>query len=495
MIFLVGFAQGSSPSRFAGAPQQLSISPLTTGLIREYDQANSPVVASPGRMQPQGRNALSPWAVAEHQRPRPFEADHPTASNTYVATPSSTAQPAWSRPAAETQVQASHIPWIADQQSNSNEAWPQLTDEPQGLGVSNVPPQKETKGGVSPEEKTQGHKSEINAPDTSTPTSATSAAPVQTHQTSPVIKKENGETSPAPAHSKKKGNASVPVAAQEPPQPAPTRPSLATSPSQRSAWATDEEKVKPAAPMGLREIQEAEKKRQEARKASEIERERAARAAAGASPTEDVQYTASWGLPTSRAGARADNIATAKDTASSPSTSGTPVWTNATKPAAKTMKEILEEEERRKLQAAKEKETIASAAKRAAQGGPPKVSAKLLSDCLLSISDILAQGIVASVPLTGGAWTTVGASGKTNVIAAAVAAPRVGSSTQTPSVSAPAASVPRPAPVPVRQVATPPVAKAPSSTPKIEDAGTPSPEFLKWMRDSLKGLNSTVQCE
>lgn len=379
---MVGFAQVSSPSRFAGAPQQLSMSPLTTGLNREYDQGNSPVVASPGRMQPQGRNAISPWGVAEHQRPRPFDADHPTASNTYVATPTSQAQPAWSRHAAETQVQASHIPWIADQQSNSNsnEAWPQLTDEPQDLGVSNVPPQKETKVGVSPEEKTQVHKSETNAPDTSTPTSATSAAPVQPHQTSPVTKKENGEASLAPVHSKKKANASVPVATPEPPQPAPSRPGLTTSPSQKSAWATDEEKAKPAAPMGLREIQEAEKKKQEVRKASEIERERAARAAAGASPTEDVQYTASWGLPTSRAGARADIVVTAKDSASSPSSSGTPVWTNATKPVTKTMKEILEEEERRKVQAAKEKETIASAAKRAAQGGPPKVGTRFLSD-------------------------------------------------------------------------------------------------------------------
>lgn len=144
---------------------------------------------------------------------------------------------------------------------------------------------------------------------------------------------------------------------------------------QKTAWAKDDDsKSKAAAPMNLREIQEAEKKKQDARKAAEKERERAARATS--STAEEVQFTASWGLPTSQAGSRANNnsISVIKEShpAPTPVPGSAPVWTNAAKPAAKTMKEIQEEEEKRR-QAAKEREIVTSVAKRAAAPAP-KVS-------------------------------------------------------------------------------------------------------------------------
>lgn len=130
--------------------------------------------------------------------------------------------------------------------------------------------------------------------------------------------------------------------------------------------------------MSLREIQELETKKQEARKAAERERlTRLAAATPSTSGSEDVQ-TLSWGLPTSQAGARPikelslpiPQIAT-PTTASTPVT---PVWTTPVKTpvAKKTMKEIQEEEEKRK-KSAKDKETVASAARRTHVDTPAKV--------------------------------------------------------------------------------------------------------------------------
>lgn len=206
-----------------------------------------------------------------------------------------------------------------------------------------------------------------------TETAATRATPSLPSASMTSTAKE--PAAPRAPVSKRKSSAVPTNSASEKAQPAaPTTPS---TPS-KVPWATNDEKVtkQAPAPMNLREIQEAEKKRQDARKAAEKEKERAVRAAAGASSNEGVQFTASWGLPTSQVGARnnSGSIPTTRETpATSPATSSAPVWTSATKPATKSMKEIQEEEERRK-QAAKEKETAASAVKRLAPGPAVKVS-------------------------------------------------------------------------------------------------------------------------
>lgn len=137
---------------------------------------------------------------------------------------------------------------------------------------------------------------------------------------------------------------------------------------QKVAWAKEEEgkkKLGSNASVSLREIQEAEAKKLESRKTAERERERLARASASSDGKDDVQpFTASWGLPTSQAGARAAAPTTREHIPAPVQTPpAAPVWTTPLKQpvAKKTMKEIQEEEETRK-KLASAKETPASVA-------------------------------------------------------------------------------------------------------------------------------------
>ncbi|KAJ7022069.1 hypothetical protein C8F04DRAFT_1139338 [Mycena alexandri] len=254
---------------------------------------------------------------------------------------------------------------------------------------------------------------------------------------------------------------------------APTIPAAesASSVPPKAAWSKEEEAKRPkpsGVTLSLRDIQDAEAKKAEARKTAERDRDRAVRASSStAPPPEEAQpFTASWGLPTSQAGARA---APAKETAASPTTAGgaPAVWTNATKPNStkKTMKEIQEEEEKRKKMATKE--TAAAAARRAyaestSKAAPPQ-------------------------PTPGAAWTTVGAKQPGNPAPAPVRPPvtTAASSTSTSVPRANGVAAPRPAPAP---------AKAPA--PRVEDyPATASHEFVRWLNDSLKGLNNSVNVE
>ena len=137
-------------------------------------------------------------------------------------------------------------------------------------------------------------------------------------------------------------------------------------PPAKAAWSKDDDGKKASGvSIGFREIQEAEAKKSEARKAA-LERERTTVAARNTStPTEDtpVPTTTSWGLPTSQVQtSRKEPIS-----AGSP-TPAVPVWTNVVKPPAtkKTMKEIQEEERRKKVeqQQAQEKEITNAAVRR-----------------------------------------------------------------------------------------------------------------------------------
>lgn len=99
-----------------------------------------------------------------------------------------------------------------------------------------------------------------------------------------------------------------------------------------------------------------------------------------------------------------------------------------------------------------------------------------------------------------GAWSTVGANGKANVLATP-ARPTVVSAAPSvkvvPSPSAPSV----PAPTVVRPIAVS-VARPPTASNSLRTTSqkvdefpvTPSHDFLKWMSESLKGLNSSVNC-
>ncbi|KAF5392406.1 hypothetical protein D9757_002183 [Collybiopsis confluens] len=249
----------------------------------------------------------------------------------------------------------------------------------------------------------------------------------------------------------------------------------------KAPWAKEDESKKAAT--SLRKIQDAEAKRAEVRKAAEREKERAARVSQPTpAPGEEVQpFTASWGLPTSKAGKSSSALVTPKEVPSPvpASAAGTPpVWSTTTAaavPAKKTMKEIQEEEEKRKKTAAKDN-VVNSASRR-------------------GYAESTSKSSVVHIPATASnAWTTVGPSGKQTLAGIATVAstrppvtpsPTTASSSSTVRVNGAAS---RPAPIPTSKVSVP-------ST-KVDDFPiAPSTEFLKWLAEALKGLNSSVNVE
>ncbi len=161
-----------------------------------------------------------------------------------------------------------------------------------------------------------------------------------------------------------------------------TPPPVVSTPT-KPVWSTEDDKRKSiGGPTSLREIQEMEAKKQEARKAAERERSRAPATGTAAVSEDSQTFTASWGLPTSQVGTKssakdtpgvivpsASASTSASVTLSSPTnpSSAPPVavWTNTQKPATKkSMRDILDEEERRKKAASKEP-TAANAPRRA----------------------------------------------------------------------------------------------------------------------------------
>ncbi|KAH9850659.1 hypothetical protein C2E23DRAFT_929799 [Lenzites betulinus] len=437
---------------------------------------------------PSFTNAQSPWAIPENaafRRTNPFDASFPTASNTFVAPPVPQPQPFGRIPLGGTTDQS---PWQAPAPPVNNDPWGTASSN---LTVANL--------GQHNEQQRQAELQQHSPQATARPEPAVNLTeePQAQAASSPVV----APTAPPPAEAvpqktRRKSGAQAapqppkvsPVTAQRPSTPSPIAAPTTPAMDLKAPWAVDDDK-KPKTPgsaVNLREIQEAEAKKAEARKAAERERERAARAATAVQSEDFQTFTATWGLPTSQAGAARTSTAAKESPVSSPFTGApapvpagpTPVWTNATKPPAakKTMKEIQEEEERRKkLAAAKEKETAASTARR----GYAETTTKPVA------------------PQVGGAWTTVGSGGKTGVaaVAARPAATPVASTKSVPNVAA--VATPAAAPRPAAAAAPRPAAVVLKAAPVKEDVVAPGPslDFLKWMSDSLKGLNSSINLE
>ncbi|KAF8640558.1 hypothetical protein AX17_000220 [Amanita inopinata Kibby_2008] len=244
---------------------------------------------------------------------------------------------------------------------------------------------------------------------------------------------------------------------------------------QKAAWVKDEEPKKPMS-ISLREIQEAEAKKSEVRKA--VERVSRVAPAISVDLKDEVQpYTASWGLPSSQAGARLTGITKEAPPISGPPVvvPSAPVWTSVVKvpPTKKSMKEIQEEEERRKkLNATKEKESAAAVAARKAHAEPMKQPSPATNQ--------------------GNAWTTVGPNGKPTAVSAKPHPPTSSTTSpvtaHTPRVNGSSTARPSATVVPMKS--------ASSAAPRIDDfPAAPSHEFLRWLTESLKGLNNTVNVE
>ncbi|KAF9229531.1 hypothetical protein BS17DRAFT_743706 [Gyrodon lividus] len=475
--------QLSQPPTVPYAPpqQRQSVSPFGEVLPQTSE---SPNLAQTLASAVQPKSAL-PWAT----RTRPLDA--PAATSPVVP-------PA--RPQVSERVTpqpADPSPWLTASLPVVDDVWREMPG-PNSLTFSNLgqhnrlQQQEEEAAGltISPIEEDAPLSPAIQQAPTQ-PTPAVSAATTTTapQPVTPAPATATTAETPAPAAPKARRksmarDAQATVSKVAPPpapavivkSPSPVPVALAAAP--KPAWTTEDESKKQKGtgiPMSLREIQEAEGKKAEARKVAEKERERLARThAAAPSPSiaeETPAFTASWGLPTSQAGAR--NVTSPREASTTSPTSATPntpVWTNAAPvPAAKkTMKEIQEEEEKRKKLAVKE--SMASAAARRAYA---ETTVK----------------VVPSAQATGGAWMTIGANGKPN---------------------SPTAGPPRQGMIPLNNSVAPAVALRPNGTTgrpaatvaakvagsRVEDFPiTASRDFHKWLSESLKGLNNSVNLE
>ncbi|KAG9007354.1 hypothetical protein FRB90_009413 [Tulasnella sp. 427] len=307
----------------------------------------------------------------------------------------------------------------------------------------------------------------------------------ETTAPAPAPKKKSKSSAPTPTVSTiSQSAASVastrsvisPTPSVEPEQPAVTTPST-TAP--KTVWSNfGEEK-----PSSLRKIQEAEaKKAAEARKAEKerVTKNVVAAAAPPASTTASVtEATGSWGLPqVGRA-----PVASAPSPAPSTGSAGG-VW--ATKPSAvakKTMKEIQDEEEKRKKAAAAAQ---AQAAATAAASAPAPAALAAASAVKRGYADS-AKPTSSSASAQPSGWTTIGASGKA-VAPATPAAPA-------PAATRPAAPGSRPSTMSVPGASTTsstiikPASKPATSAAKpADEVPPPSLEFIRWMREALRGL-------
>lgn len=313
--------------------------------------------------------------------------------------------------------------------------------------------------------KTQTPSREDSLTDSVDPTPAQAASVKPSKSTS---KEESIEIIPTPVQLPKVVDVSTPGPTAD----ASASPSLERSSSKPkiAPWAIKNEERAAPSP-SLRDIQEAEAKRAEARRVALAE----ARAAT-ASPvlvsasSEDLPTSMSWGLPsqTGKGIVRSHSPA-------APSTSGPAVaaWGGAGEAPKKTLKQIQEEEEKRKARAAQ--------AARVAQGQAAGVGASAVStvgSTRRGYADLAAAPVKREEAPPG--WTTVGAGG------------RAASSSGVPRAATPVTVKPTPAPV-VKPAAIPvPVRKATGPSASIVDDGAPSVEFIRWTKQALTGFKGDV---
>ncbi|KAG8953096.1 hypothetical protein FRC04_003043 [Tulasnella sp. 424] len=295
-------------------------------------------------------------------------------------------------------------------------------------------------------------------------TKSTSAAPTPTVSTI--------SQSGVSVASSRSAISAAPASAVEPEQPATTTSSTAT----KTVWTNFAEEPKPSS---LRKIQEAEAKRAAEAKKVEKERAKTAAATAVASPASTAasvaEATGSWGLP------QVGRAPTASAPSPAPSTgSAGGVWaTKPTQVTKKSMKEIQDEEEKRK-KAVAQAQAAAAAATAAASAPPVAVSAAK-------------RGYADSAKPTSGAtpsqpngWTTVGGGKAAGSATPAPAASNVArpapttsrpSTANVPGASAASSSTSKPATKPI-----------PSTAKSADEIPPPSLEFIRWMREALRGL-------
>jgi len=270
-------------------------------------------------------------------------------------------------------------PWSAVPSEQPSDSWP-TGDGPSSLTVSNLEQHNqqqlrpEPALPVLPEVISAATESNFQAPEPPQRTAPTVQPPTDASTTTlnetlepPVTKPRKKPTPPVKATTSQPQSQPQVLQQLQPSKPQVTPSVSVPSSTVKTVWSKDDDgKKKPSGvSIGFREIQEAEAKQSEARKAA-LERERAAATVRNLStPTEDspILTTTSWGLPTSQV-----QTGRKEPTSAGSPTPAAPVWTNVVKSPTtkKTMKEIQEEERRKKAeqQQAQEKETTNAAVRR-----------------------------------------------------------------------------------------------------------------------------------
>lgn len=375
-----------SPStNFASASQQVSNASIPPTLSLSQPTWNDTTESTPKR------TGLSPFDVTPY----------PTSRNT-TSTHSVPPPPAqsWAPIKQPTPNESSQSPWFNASQGIVDDVWGHVPG-PHSLTVSNLT--QHTQQQESGEVFTAAA---LDSP--LEPTSLQDALPQPAQNTSisrppesaPQLAKPGRKYSVQTNSAQPSAPTSLTPVATQPVKESTSSPPVVSLPT-KPVWSTEDDKKKSVGgPTSLREIQEMEAKKQEARKAAERERSRAPTTAATPVSEDSQTFTASWGLPTSQVGAKspaketpgimvpsASASTSVSVTLSSPTnpSSAPPVavWTNTQKPATKkSMRDILDEEERRKKATSKEP-VVANAPRRAYAETTNKVSRRRFDVYLL----------------------------------------------------------------------------------------------------------------
>jgi PERQ amino acid-rich with GYF domain-containing protein len=392
----LGGFDGPSGSPFESPVQQqpFNQSPSTNFASPAPQQTSSPSAITPPAVIPASNPSTMPlsqstWPEAAESAPKrsgltPFDnTAFPTSRNT-TATRTAPPPPAhsWTAIQQSTSGDSSQSPWSSASQGIVDHGWGHVPG-PHSLTVSNLTQhtQQQESGEDfscddavtvdSPVEPTTLPE-HVRPPIQSSSIPGPAEPPQQPHRPSRKFSVQTNLPQPT--------TPTTPTSAITQPTKEPTPSTSTVSAPTKPVWSTEDDKNKSTGgPTSLREIQEMEAKKQEARKTAERERARATAAAAAANSEDSQPFTASWGLPTSQVGAKTPSkeavgiiVPSTSSSMSATVLSAMPaqstpvaVWTNAQKPAAKkSMRDILEEEERRKKVASKE--SVASAAARRA---------------------------------------------------------------------------------------------------------------------------------
>ncbi|KAF4533825.1 GYF domain-containing protein [Lasiodiplodia theobromae] len=298
-----------------------------------------------------------------------------------------------------------------------------------------------------------------------TPAPQSPWAKVDTSMPMPFPPPQSGSPLPAPAAQRKQNLAD---ALHQETRSRSQTPSVDTPSASIAPWA--KETVEAPKGPSLKEIQEAEaKQREEAEAAAQAARAEAQRRellamAEQAQPQPSLPSSATWASSASPVNAPGTPSAWSKATvAKTPNSAG---------PVKKTLQQIQKEEEARKQKAA------AAAAASAASAAAAAATTASLSQAVSGgkrYADLASKQTPVAGNAPGGAWTTVGASGKIKTPAPA-AAPASPAATRTASAGSISAIKPKPAAAP----RTPAQAAPPSGTLDAKE------EFKKWAANELR---------